>query len=152
MEKDDVQPGERRSRPATPWRSVWRIALTLLCGGLGYIGGLISGSSYGGNYVPDFSFLNLPGYEGSASMAAVVSAGALLLVAGLSLSFKRGCGRAWLGIPGALVGILVGPPLFFPVIAPSVELFGLTYVGCAGVGALIGVGLGALIDRRPATR
>jgi len=150
-DNERIQPGETGKKSRSRWRLIWRIVLALVAAGLGYIGGLISGSGYGGNYAPDFSFFGMPGYEGSGMMAGVASGGSILLVASLSLVFLRNSGTAVFVVVGAFVGILFGAPLFFPVIAPSTGLLALTYAGSAGVGALVGAGIGALTFRRRRT-
>jgi hypothetical protein len=147
-EDERLRPNEERKGSPPLGRLVWRTVLALLAAGAGYVGGLASGGGYGGTYALDFSFLGMPGYEGSASMAGVVAGGTILLVAGLSFWLFRRWSTAAMIIIGAYIGILAGAPLFFPIIAPSVGLFALAYFGCGVIGALVGLIIGSLTSHR----
>ncbi len=144
FEDERFQSTEERKGRLSPWRLVGQVVVALLSTGIGYIGGVVSGGSYGGNFVPDFSFLGMPGYEGSAVMAGVVTGGTILLVAVLSFWLLRRWSTSAMAIIGAYIGILAGAPLFFPIIAPSIGLFALAYFGCGMIGAVIGALIGIL--------
>lgn len=130
--------GKTPSAPAPRWREVGTALLSVVAGGLALLGGCISGSSYGGNHAPDFEFLGKPGYEGSSWMGALAAVLAMAMVALVSgLTIRRKAAR-WLTLLGALVGVLLGAPLFFPIIAPSVWLLAVVYFGCSLIGACVG--------------
>jgi len=139
-----IQSSEESKVPLSRWYFVRQFLLVLIAAGLGLIGGFVSGAGYGGNYAPDFSFLGMPGYEGTSLMAGVVSGGMLLLIAGLSAGLVRRRGVASLTIIGAFMGIALGAPRFFSLIAPSSGLLIVTYVGCASIGAIAGMSFGLL--------
>jgi len=120
------------------WREVRNALLAILGGGLALLGGCFTGANYGGNYAPDFVFLGQPGYQGSSLMAGLACLVSLAMIALLSeLTMRRMAARCFT-ITGALAGMLLGGPLLFQVIAPSVWLLAAVYFGSAALGALIG--------------
>ena len=148
-ESGDIAPSRENGVAPSHWRLIRRALVALVGAGLGVLGGCISGAEYGGNYTTGFSFLRMPGYEGSGLLAAMVSGGTLLLIAVLSFGLRQKLGAGAITIVGAFVGILFGAPLFFPIVAPSAStgLLALIYVGSAGIGALIGAISGLIAFR-----
>jgi hypothetical protein len=138
--------GENRT-PHVGWHLVRHLVWVLLAAGLGSVAGFISGASYGGNYAPEFSFLGMPGYEGSAMMAGIVSGSFLLLISGLSIGLQRRQGMALPPIVGALLGVLLVSPRLFPIVAPSTGLLAVAYVGGTSLGAVVGLTIGLLAFR-----
>jgi hypothetical protein len=122
----------------SPRRTILRILLVPIAGVLGLVAGFVSGMSFGGNYAPEFNFLGMPGYEGSALMAGVISGGMLLLISCFSVCLQRRLGTALFATVGGLVGVFFGAPLLFPIIAPSRVLLAFAYIGSASIGAAFG--------------
>ena len=146
FENERDQPTEEDSpkRKPSQWRRIGQILLALVAGGVGYIVGLLTGANYGGNYAPDFSFLGFPGYEGSGLMAGIAAGGTLFVIAMGSLLLLRKLSVSTLTIVGGILGTMVGAPLFFAVIAPSIWLLAAVYAGSGLVGALVGLIIGSL--------
>jgi len=148
-ERSDSPTDEREPGGMPRWRDIKGVLAILLVAGIGAVGGCISGTNFGGNYAEDFTFLGQVGYEGTALMAGMVCGASLLVIAGFALGLLRNKGAAAFAMIGSLAGVLFGPSSLFAVIAPSVGLLALTYIGFAVLGAAIGMGLGLLLWGEP---
>jgi hypothetical protein len=149
MENDNehVRAGGENRAPHFGWHLARHLLWVLLAAGLGSVAGFMSGASYGGTYAPEFSFLGMPGYEGSAMMAGIVSGSLLLFIAGLSVGLQRRQGAASMTLVGAFLGVLLVAPRLFPIIAPSTGLLAVAYVGGTSFGAVVGLAIGLLTLR-----
>jgi len=125
-------------------RAILHIMGVLLAAGLASAVGLIGGSSFGGNFAPDFLFLGMPGYEGSGLLGAVTAGSTVFLVGSLAAGLLKRSGSLVSVLIGALAAIALGQRLLFPLISPDELAFALLHVGCAFGGALIGWGIATL--------
>jgi len=144
-EEHQPSPKENRPREHRGRRTRGKkIVVVLSAAILAVLAGFIGGTGFGGTYAPDFSFLGMPGYEGSALLGGLVCGATVLLIGAFSTERLRRKGAAYWVLAGALAAIVFGPRLLFPRIPPQGVAFALLHVGCAFGGALIGWGISTL--------
>jgi hypothetical protein len=144
-ENQSAPPGNRRTE--SRWAGTRRVLLVFLATAIAVVGGCTGGAEFGGNYATDLSFLGMPGYEGSGLLGGLVSGLVMLLIGGVATEQLRRKGASTWVLIGALVAILFGPRLLFPVIPPQELALALTYLICAVVGSLIGLGVSTFAAR-----
>jgi len=142
---DPIPPGEsRKQQDSRRKKNIARLVGVLLAAFLAFVVGFIGGSGFGGNYAADFSFLGMPGYEGSSLLGGLAAGLAVLVIGGVTCALSSRGGGLLLVLVGALAAIALGPRLLFPVIPPEESAFALIYLGCAVVGGAIGWGVSLL--------
>jgi len=148
-EENRVGPQEEPRKPENEsrWAGLKRVLTVLLAAALALLGGCIGGSSFGGNYAPDFSFWGMPGYEGSGLLGGLVAGLTVFVIGGFATELLHRRGASLWVLAGSLAAIVFGPRFLFPVVPPQEVALALVYIGCAGVGALIGWGISLLAGR-----
>lgn len=145
QEESDVGPQDMPEEGGqSRWKPLVRTVGVVLAAGLALVVGLIGGSSFGGNYAPDFTFWGMPGYEGSGLLAGLLAGFTLLVIGGVAGALLKRRGGLLLVMIGALAAIALGPHLLFPVVPPEAVALALVYIGCAVAGAAIGWGISLL--------